>query len=234
MTTATTVVQWDLPEIPPAPDPLTASVAFTCVGETPILFDAMSEERILDIMRGAPAMRMTGVPADLSDAERRRWEREHRYQPLAAAGIPRHNERPGIPSEHLMRCLVEAGEWVSYRGRTMLTDATRPRGKQQGGSRVPVLIAIAEEFLTLPNDTWEIDLRRGMREKRPVWVARAKFPEWGFHATLRYDPEELRESTVRELIQIAGFRIGLGSFRMDPRKAYHGKRAVFGRFRIVE
>lgn len=228
-----TAERWELPEIPQAPDPLTANLTFACVGETPILFAALDEERILDIQRDEAAVRVPETPEGLSGIELRRWEREHYYEPLAAAGIPRYHGQPGIPSEYLMRCLVEAGEWVPYRERMMLTDAERPKGKRQGGSRVPVLLTIAEEFLPLPNDAWLLDIRRGAHQERPVWIARAKFPKWSFHATLRYDPNELRESAVRELMQIAGFRIGLGSFRTDPRKAYHGKRAVFGRFRVT-
>lgn len=230
----TAVASWTPSEVPDAPDLLTANVRCTCVGETPILLGAMDEDRILDIVREEPALRMPEAPRGLSRDARVAWRREHCHQPIAAAGIPRRDGQPGIPSEYLMRCLIEAGEWVPHRERMMLTDATKPRGKKQGGSLVPTFIAIAEEFLPFPNDAWELDLRRSERNKRRVWIARAKFPMWGFHATIRYDPNELRKTTVQRLVEVAGFRIGLGSFRKDPRTPYHGKRAVFGRFRVEE
>ncbi|MBI4142715.1 hypothetical protein HY480_02465 [Candidatus Uhrbacteria bacterium] len=220
-----TVARWELPEIPAEPDPFAASVQCACVGDTPILLGAMDEDHILDITRGESALRMPTTPEGLSGAERRAWERERYYRPLAEMGIPRRDGRPGIPSQYLSRCLVEAGEWVPYRERMKLT------GKH--GSLVPVLIEVTEEFLPFPYDSWALDLRRGERDGRSVWIARAKFPMWGFHATLRYDPNELKPTTVRQLLDIAGFRIGLGSFRKDPRKRYREKRAVFGRFRVV-
>ncbi len=56
------------------------------------------------------------------------------------------------------------------------------------------------------------------------------FPKWGFTATIAFDPHRFSAERLRHLIWVAGYRVGLGSFRTDPRRGHI--RAVFGRFKI--
>jgi len=89
---------------------------------------------------------------------------------------------------------------------------------------------VEEDFLVFPNDDWALDVRRGERRGRKVKIARAMFPRWGFAATIAFDPHRLSAERLHHLVWVAGYRVGLGGFRKDPRRGHI--RAVFGRFRI--
>jgi len=219
----TAVEAWDLPTDLAVPDPRTARARFTCRGTSPFLSHAMTEDRILNIAREVPAPRLPEPPSDLTPAERRAWEREWYRANLAALNIHRRDGRAGIPARNFLRCLTEAGVYERDR-KVRLTDAT--------GSRVPGLIRIVEDFLPFPDEwqEWELDQREVVRRRRKVVESRALFPRWGFTATIAFDPHRFSAERVRRLIWVAGYRVGLGSFRTDPRRGHI--RAVFGRFKI--
>lgn len=212
---------WDLPEIPVVPDPRTARARFEFVGASPYIADAMSEDRILAIV-GDTMPKMPEAPDGMTDAARGVWERQWYREHVAPHCIERRDGRPGIPARNFLRCLIEAGAYERDRRMAKLTDAT--------GSRVPGLVRIEEDFLVFPNDDWTLDVRRGERRRRKVKIARAMFPQWGFAATIAFDPNRLSAERLHHLIWVAGYRVGLGGFRKDPRRGHI--RAVFGRFKI--
>lgn len=215
---------WDLPADIALPDRLTGRVRGTFRGTSAYLAHAMIEERILDIARGATTPRVPEAPSDLTPAQRCAWERDWCREHLAARGIHRREGRAGIPARNYLRCLIEAGAYERDQRMTRLTDAT--------GSRVPGFIRIVEDFLPFPEEwqEWELDQREVVRRRRRVIESRAVFPKWGFTATIAFDPARFSAERLRHLIWVAGYRVGLGSFRKDPRR--DRVRAVFGRFKI--
>lgn len=141
---------------------------------------------------------------------------------------------PFIPARYLEECLVRAGRYLEHPRLGILTDP-----EPNGGSLVPALLEIVEQELPLPNDQWELDLRPGWKhgETNPDLrksIARAKYRVWGFTVTLACHPTLTPGPFLEELLTIAGARIGVGSFRRDPRKGHTELRAVFGRFRPTQ
>lgn len=221
----TPVTRWELPpSFLTSTDTLTARVLATFRGTSGYLAHAMTKDRILDIDRDAPAPRLPEPPNGLTPAQRHAWERDWCREHLAAPAIHQQDGMPGIPARNLLRCLIQAGAYEPYKGRVKLTD--------DDGTRVPGLLRIEEDFLPFPEEwrEWTLDQRTVVRKDRKVVESRALFPKWGFTATIAFDPNEFSAERLRHLAWVAGYRVGLGSFRKDPRR--DRIRAVFGRFKI--
>jgi hypothetical protein len=128
----------------------------------------------------------------------------------------------GIPAEYLFSCLCEAGRMVKYDGRRMLSTAS--------DSFVPGLINLEEEFIVFDGQEegnkleWRLDFRRGrLQDGTAVAIARPRIPHWSACFHLRFEPQEVAESKVQDLVRQAGRKPGLGDWRP-------GCKGRFGRF----
>lgn len=135
------------------------------------------------------------------------------------------NGEYGVPAEAVLACLIEAGRFVKI-GRVNLSTLD--------STRIPAFLRVEDEFLPFEEqskESWVVDLRRGMMETRgqriAVGIVRPKFNRWNLPLTLAVDfnEEGVGLDTIRQLLHLAGRRVGLGSFRP-------AKRGPFGRFRI--
>lgn len=129
----------------------------------------------------------------------------------------------GIPAQNLLSALMEAGRDVKN-GKKAVSTAT--------STSLPSFLTIEGEFLPFTNNPkWEPDLRGGTldngKAKVKVAIVRPKFKYWELTVRMQYDEKIADESVVKDLIRIAGNKIGLGDFRP-------AKRGVFGRFAIAD
>lgn len=134
--------------------------------------------------------------------------------------------RPGIPVENLLACLVEAGRSVKYAGKKMVSTV--------GSTFLYAFMAVKETFLHFSDveglpPTYKVDVRRGVNPNggEMVCLIRPRYDAWSFVVTIEVDTEQVTEAVARELFEIAGRAIGLGSFRPS-------KRGPFGRFKVIE
>lgn len=132
----------------------------------------------------------------------------------------------GIPAENFYACLINAGQHVKI-------------GKKQvstlKGTMLPAFLAVEETFLPLTNGKpgepaeWEPNVKRGQHDqngkKIMVAITRPRFNEWSFEATLLLDEKVANPSVVREIMEMAGSRVGLCDFRPACKGPY-------GRFRV--
>lgn len=104
-------------------------------------------------------------------------------------------------------------------------------GKRQISTRDSSMLAsgawIDEEVFILSNDDFEVD-------SRPVVVPatggrivahRPRFDEWSFSFSLTVDEQVFGEKLIRELIDDAGKKVGIGDFRPE-RKGWFGRFVV--------
>lgn len=128
--------------------------------------------------------------------------------------------RPVLPGVNLMAALVEAGRFIKS-GRSKLSTTK--------SSLVPAGLAVEEIELPITPRKWEVD-------SRPVVVPatggrimchRPRFDAWKVSMTLTIDESLFSERLVRELVDIAGKRIGVGDFRPS-------RRGPFGRFEVLK
>jgi hypothetical protein len=98
---------------------------------------------------------------------------------------------------------------------------------------LPGFLTIEDPYLPLVNGdhnpaVWEVDMRQGRNPNggEAVCVIRPRFDRWAFAASFLADSDSIGEDVIRELVDIAGSRIGIGDFRPQ-------RRGVFGKFKVV-
>jgi hypothetical protein len=130
-----------------------------------------------------------------------------------------HEGKPVIPQPNLFRCLIDAGTFFKA-GKSKVTT--------QKNSLIPACVEI--EGIELPlvsKEGWAVDTRavRIPATGGRILCHRPSFNDWKIDFTLRIDTQLISVKLVREILDAAGRRIGLGDFRPD-RKGPFGKFVV--------
>jgi hypothetical protein len=123
------------------------------------------------------------------------------------------------------RSVIDAGTFVKV-GKSKMT--TQKTSMICAGATV-LELALP---LTKPDGgapTWEVDERAVVIPSTGgrIMAYRPRFEQWKLSFTIEYDQDMFSDSTLRELVDLAGKRIGLGDFRPS-------RKGPFGRFSIVQ
>ncbi len=131
---------------------------------------------------------------------------------------------PVVPGPNIFSCLIEAGKFHKI-GKSKVTT--------QRSSMVPAGMAVLEiECPVLNRDgktaAWEVDSRPIVNPatKGRRLCHRPRFDEWQVTFTLQVDVGMFDPKFVRQLLDDAGQRIGLGDFRPD-------RKGPFGKFKVI-
>ena len=129
--------------------------------------------------------------------------------------------KPTIPQQNLFRCRIDAGT-IFKAGKSKITT--------QKTSMIPACVEI--EGLELPiihKEPWAVDTRpvRIPATGGRILCHRPCFNDWQLSFTLGVDTELLSVKLMREIVDAAGKRIGLGDFRPACK-------GPFGKFVVVE
>lgn len=126
---------------------------------------------------------------------------------------------PCLPSTMLFACLVNAGSLIKV-GRKQLST--------KESSLVPAGIQIVEDHSLITPEAWEVDSRPVVNPstKGRMMCHRPRFDKWAVTFTLVVDDEMFGEDIIRELVDAAGKKIGLGDYRPQ-------KRGLYGRFVVT-
>lgn len=135
------------------------------------------------------------------------------------------DKKPVFPGANLFAALVQAGTFIKV-GRKSLTTTQ--------SSLVPACVAVVEPELAIRKADggpakWEVDRRSVVNRMTGgrVMCHRPRFDSWSLSFSLDYDETMIAEGTVRELVDFAGSRIGVGVFRP-------AKKGPFGRFVVAK
>lgn len=179
----------------------------TLRGISPLLMNRMSDEQLLALH--TKEKRKFTAPKEPREAAESRL-----YRTTVGA--------PYIPAENLTACLISAGMFIKLDGKRQLST------KQS--TLLPAFLAIENAYVPLQDAsgkeaTWDVDMRQGRNPNggEAVCIIRPRFDQWRMNVTLSIDMESISENVIRQLIDIAGSRIGLGDFRPQ-------RRGVFGKF----
>lgn len=190
-------------------------------GKSPLLMDCMSDE---------------DIEHTLIRKERKPPVTDKPLNEMCNAKIYRHPETNQIvvPATVIIGALKNAGKKVKV-GRGGITNGS-------GGTELFSFLTLEEEYYplqgTVDSETkevaWKVDLRKGNMGTGPkttaVGIVRPKFEHWSLKVTMNVDldgMEGITLETVRKLVEIAGLRVGIGSYR--PQKG-----GPFGRFTVKE
>jgi hypothetical protein len=129
------------------------------------------------------------------------------------------NGKPVLPGTNLMAAITEAGKYVKA-GKSKLTT--------QRSSLIPAGIAVLEIELPLTPGKWEVDSRAVVIPSTGgrIMAHRPRFDKWAVACTVEVDHTMFDEKLVRELLDIAGGKIGVGDFRPQ-------RKGPFGRFKVT-
>lgn len=132
-----------------------------------------------------------------------------------------HDGKPMIPQPNLFRCLIDGGQFFKA-GKSKITT--------QKTSMIPACVEI--EGLELPiqhHAPWSVDTRavRIPSTGGRILCHRPCFYDWRLSFGLAVDTDMLSLVLMREIVDAAGKRIGLGDFRPACK-------GPFGKFVVVE
>ncbi len=130
-----------------------------------------------------------------------------------------HDGKFCIPQPNLFRCLIDAGVFFKA-GKSKVTT--------QKNSLIPACVEILGiELPIVHKEPWQVDTRavRIPSTGGRILCYRPSFNDWKIAFTLSVDTSMMTVKMVREIVDAAGRRIGLGDFRPD-RKGPFGKFVV--------
>lgn len=130
------------------------------------------------------------------------------------------NGKPVIPGPNIFSALIQAGSHIKA-GKSKLTT--------QKSSIIPAGLTVMELECPITPAKWEVDSRSVVIPSTGgrIMAHRPRFDEWQCSFTLEVDHTLFAENLVRELVDIAGQRIGLGDFRP-------ARKGPFGRFKVTK
>lgn len=118
-----------------------------------------------------------------------------------------HDGKPCIPQPNLFRCLIDAGTFFK---------AGKGKVTTQKSSLIPACVEVAGIELPIEHkEPWQVDTRavRIPSTGGRILCHRPSFNDWRLTFTLSIDTDLISVKLVRELMDAAGKRIGLGDFR---------------------
>jgi hypothetical protein len=188
-----------------------------CVGITPLLMHRMPEEMIQRVLIDGER------PVKETDLEPRERCEKNGY--FYRDPNDTENGAFGIPTDHLLSAMKAGGRDVKI-GKSKVSTAT--------STKLHSFLTVLEDFLPFGADEqdWVPDVRRGNMSsgssKVAVGITRPKFLKWSFKVRLRVSlGDGVSESTIKQILEYAGRRAGVCSFRPSC-----GGR--FGQFRIED
>lgn len=111
-----------------------------------------------------------------------------------------------MPMANLLKSIIEAGQFHKA-GQKLIT--TRDRSLVTGGITLP------DPYYVIEPQEWEVESRRVVNQnnKAAVISHRPRFDRWAFTFSMIVDSEVFSLAMARKLVDDAGKRIGIGSFR---------------------
>lgn len=123
-----------------------------------------------------------------------------------------------IPTSNILRCLIDAGKFFKD-GKSKITTLK--------SSIIPAYVGIEGVCTPIISPGWEVDIRpvvipaTGGR----ILAYRPRFDAWQLQFVILLDDEGIKLNLLRDIVDAAGTRIGLGDFRPD-RKGPYGRFVV--------
>lgn len=181
------------------------TINITIEGKTPLLLHRFTDSSAIESTEGTR-------PATNGDRGTPREQAED--------CLYKHNGELVIPQPNLFRCLIDAGKFFKS-GKSKVTT--------QKSSLIPACLSIDELVIPIQHkEPWEVDTRpvRIPATGGRILRHRPMFNDWKLQFSLTVDTSIISMTLVREIVDAAGRRIGLGDFRPDTK-------GPFGKFVVT-
>lgn len=182
-------------------------IGITIEGTTPLLCNRFTDEAAMSASSGnrSSAIGEKGTPRE--QAEKKLYVGQ--------------DGKCVIPQPNLFRCIIDAGKYFKA-GKSKVTTVK--------SSLIPSCVDIrCVEIPIRHADPWEVDTRavRIPSTGGRILCHRPSFNDWSLDFTVYLDTEIMTVKLLREIIDAAGKRIGLGDFRPDCK-------GPFGKFVVTK
>lgn len=124
------------------------------------------------------------------------------------------NADPIIPQPNLLKCLMEGGKYFKM-GKSKVTTIK--------SSIIPACVMILPASIDIEHkEPWEVDTRpvRIPSTGGRILRHRPMFNDWALEFSIELDEEIMSLKLLREVVDTAGKRIGLGDFRPETKGPY--------------
>lgn len=178
----------------------------TIAGESPLLCNRFTDATLLKMDGGTSAI---AAASDKGSPRERAAERVY----VDSSG------RPVLPGPNVYRAIIDAGRFHKA-GKEKLTTSK--------SSLVPAGLWLKELEIPIIDGTWEVDVRTVVIPATGgrIIAYRPRFDKWSLSFTLDVDDKMFSSSIVRNLVDDAGQKIGVGDFRP-------ARKGPFGRFKVT-
>lgn len=172
-----------------------ASVRIKCniEGTTPLLCNRFTDEAAMNATSGTRMSTSTDKGTPLEQAEKKLY-----------IG---HNDKPMIPQPNLFRCIIDAGTYFKA-GKSKVTT--------QKSSLIPACVEVdGIEIPLIHKEPWTVDTRavRIPSTGGRILCHRPCFHDWRLDFEMVLDTDLISVKLLRDIVDAAGKRIGLGDFR---------------------
>lgn len=178
----------------------------TIEGTTPLICNRFTDAQLLAIDSGSAAVFKGNKGTPLEQATTKLYTSED-------------GKTLVIPQPNLFRCIIDAGTFFKA-GKSKVTT--------QKTSLIPACVDIHGIEIPLKHkDPWTVDSRGVVIPSTGgrIGCHRPKFNDWSLSFTIEIDTSMMPVKLLREIVDAAGKRIGLGDFR-PARKGPFGKFVV--------
>lgn len=182
-------------------------------GSTPLLINRLTEEELLIIGKFVDRKKFV-APTEPREAAAKRLY------------LTNDTKAPYIPTSMLMSCLINSGVYLKLDGKRQMSTAK--------STLLPGFISLEDVYLPLldpatdkPSPAWEVDMRPGRNPNggEAVCIIRPRFDSWRLQVSMLIDTKQIDAGRIRELVDIAGTRFGLGDFRPQ-------RKGIYGQFKV--
>lgn len=169
------------------------TIEITIEGKTPLLCNRFGDAAQMSATEGTrtSAVGDRGTPMEVAEGKLYKGS----------------NEKPMIPAPNLFRSIIDAGKFFKV-GKSQVTT--------QKSSLIPACLAIEEiELPLVSKERWMVDTRpvRNPSTGGRFLTHRPCFHSWSLKFTATLDESMLAPKLLRDIVDAAGSRIGLGDFR---------------------
>jgi len=173
----------------------TSTINLTIEGITPILLNRFSDEA------AAKATSQTGSSLVGNKGTPKQQAVKKLYLDEA--------KKSCVPGPNVFRCLIDAGKYFKN-GKSKVTTLK--------SSLIPACIELHELMIPIVSkEGWQVDTRpvRIPATGGRILAHRPSYNDWKLSFTLTVDEEMMDVALVRDIVDAAGRRVGLGDFRPD-------------------
>jgi len=169
-------------------------------GITPLIVNKFTDEAQIAASEGSrvSTMRDRGTPKEIAEGKL--------YKDEAGTIV--------VPQPNLLRCIIDAGKYFKS-GKSKVTT--------QKSSLIPACLFINSVAIPIETkDGWQTDTRpvRIPSTGGRILAHRPTFVDWALSFDAQLDVEVITVKMLREIVDVAGSRIGLGDFRPDCKGPY--------------